>query len=117
MKLRNAAGAAVAALALVLSLPGTSVAAEGRFHYKYVDTSGREHQVTLHDPRSGVCIDLYGVGSDDVPPGYGPHNETDSRVTVYRGADCTGAEWRLKPHGKPTRDDLEVRSVLFDVAD
>ncbi|MFE3204489.1 hypothetical protein ACWGR4_34875 [Embleya sp. NPDC055664] len=117
MKLRNAAGAAVAALALVLSLPGTSVAAEGGFHYKYVDESGQEHQVTLHDPRSGVCIDLYGVGSDDVPPGYGPHNDTDSWVTVYQGAHCAGAEWRLKPHGNPARDDLKVRSVLFDVTD
>ncbi|MGC0421001.1 hypothetical protein [Embleya sp. AB8] len=117
MKLRNAAGAAVAAVALVLSLPGTSVAAQGAFHYKYVDDDGHERHATLHDPHSGRCINLYGVGSDKLEPGYAPHNDTDNWAKVYVGADCKGAEWRLKPHGKPATDALKLRSVRFGDAD
>ncbi|MEV6956612.1 hypothetical protein [Streptomyces sp. NPDC051183] len=115
MKLRNTAAAAVAALALVLSLPGSALAAQGNFSYKYVDGFGQQQKVALHDPHSGQCINLYVVGDERNTPGYGPHNETDRAVTVYAGAGCTGAEWRLKAHGKPARDDLYVRSVRFDV--
>ncbi|MGW0362212.1 hypothetical protein [Streptomyces sp. NPDC002990] len=114
MKLRNAVGATVAACALALSMSGSAVAAQGHFHYKYVDDMGREQHVTLHDPHSGKCFNLYAVGDDDALPGYGPHNETDSVVTLYLDVNCEGAEWRLRPHGKPARDDLEVRSVRFD---
>lgn len=117
MKLRNAAAAALAAFALLLSLPGSAFAASGEFHYKYTDYFGQEQSATLHDPRSGNCINLYAVGSDEVEPGYGPHNQTDSWVTVYLGADCEGPEWRLRPDGRPARDELKVRSVRFDVRD
>ncbi|WP_326799732.1 hypothetical protein OG946_33745 [Streptomyces sp. NBC_01808] len=117
MKLRTALGTCLAALALVLPMAGPAQAAQGEFHYKYVDGFGQERQVDLHDPVSGKCINLYGVGDDDVPPGYGPHNDTDTAATVYRGANCTGAEWRLKAHGRPARDALELRSVRFDAPD
>jgi hypothetical protein len=114
MKLRSAFGACVAALALVLPTAGPAQAAQGEFHYKYVGSSGLERLVTLHDPASGECKNLYGVGDDAVPAGYGPHNDTDTAVTVYLGANCTGAAWRLMAHGRPARDDLELRSVRFD---
>ncbi|MFD5098316.1 hypothetical protein [Streptomyces albidochromogenes] len=113
MKLRNAAAATVAAFALALSMPGTAVAAQGQFHYKYVDDMGRQQSVTLHDPSSGECINLYATGDDDALPGYGPHNDTDSVATVYFDVDCEGDQWHLRPHGKPARDDLEMRSVRF----
>ncbi|MFJ7268735.1 hypothetical protein ACIQV3_19185 [Streptomyces sp. NPDC099050] len=118
MKLRTAAttaGAAMAAFALILSLPGSALAAEGYFHYKYVDAYAQEQHVTLHDPHSGKCVNLYAVGDDEVQPGYGPHNDTDSAVIVYTGANCQGSEWRLRAHGNPARDDLLVRSVRFAV--
>lgn len=115
MKLRNTAAAALAAFALVLTLPGSALAAEGYFNYKYLDGFGQEQHVTLHDPHSGKCINLYAVGDDDAPAGYGPHNDTDAAVTVYVGANCEGPEWRLRAKGQPARDDLEVRSVRFDV--
>ncbi|WP_051807796.1 hypothetical protein [Streptomyces sp. NRRL F-2664] len=115
MKLRNAAAAAVAACALVLSLPGSALAAEGQFHYRYTDDSGQEYRVVLDDPDSGECINLYAVGSDGVEPGYAPQNQTDSWVTVFAGADCAGPEWRLRPLGRPATDRLAVRSVRFDV--
>ncbi|MGR4883223.1 hypothetical protein ACIPUC_27965 [Streptomyces sp. LARHCF249] len=117
MKLRNTAVAAVAAFALVLSLPASALAATGEFHYKYRDEAGVEQTSTLHDPRSGDCINLDAVGSDDVDPGYAPHNRTDSRVTVYLGADCDGPEWRLRPYGNQASDRLLVRSVRFDSND
>ncbi|MFE3767292.1 hypothetical protein ACFXPI_36665 [Streptomyces sp. NPDC059104] len=114
MKLRSTVGACLGALTLVLSFAGSAQAAQGNFHYKYVDGHGQEQFATLHDPHSGKCINLYPVGHDDEQPGYGPHNDTDTAVTVYLGANCQGAEWRLKAHGNPAKDTLEVRSVRFD---
>ncbi|MFJ6756674.1 MULTISPECIES: hypothetical protein [unclassified Streptomyces] len=116
MKLRNAAAAALAAFALALSLPGSALAATGHFSYKYVDDLGQEQTLVLTDPHSGKCINLRAVGSDALLPGYGPHNRTDTPVIVYKGADCTGSEYRLRANGNPARDDLEVRSVRFDAA-
>ncbi|RPF40197.1 hypothetical protein EDD96_3950 [Streptomyces sp. Ag109_G2-6] len=113
MKPRTTLGACLGALTLLLSMAGPAQAAEGNFHYKYVDGYGQERVVTLHDPESGHCINLHAVGDDDELPGYGPHNETDTPVTVYLGAGCKGASWGLKAHGKPARDALEVRSVRF----
>ncbi len=72
---------------------------------------GQEQVVTLHDPASGHCIDLYAAVDDDALPGYGPHNQTDTPVTVYRGANCGGAGRRLKANGNPAKDTLELRSV------
>ncbi|MEU9146181.1 hypothetical protein [Streptomyces sp. NPDC048349] len=115
MKLRNTVAAAVAAFALVLSLPASALAASGDFHYTYRDDNGVERSGTLHDPESDRCVNLDAVGSDDVDPGYAPHNQTDSWVTVYLGADCEGPDWRLRPHGRPATDRLLVRSVRFDV--
>ncbi|MER5869415.1 hypothetical protein [Streptomyces sp. NPDC002044] len=115
MKLRNTAAAALAAFALVLTLPGSASAAAGDFHYKYVDDRGHEERITLHDPHSGKCVNLYAVGDDEELPGYAPHNQTDSWVTVYVGAGCTGPEWRLRPKGNAASDRLDVRSVRFDV--
>ncbi|WP_327280612.1 hypothetical protein OG723_38245 [Streptomyces sp. NBC_01278] len=117
MKLRTTLGATLGALTLVLSMAGSAQAAQGDFHYKYVDGYGQERHVTLHDPHSGKCINLHAVGNDDELPGYAPHNKTDTAVTVYLGANCEGPDWRLKAHGKPASDKLEVRSVRFDDAD
>ncbi|GAA1217678.1 hypothetical protein GCM10009665_04470 [Kitasatospora nipponensis] len=115
MKLRSAAAAVTtAALALVLSLPGSASAATGNFHYTYTDRHGEERHATLHDPQAERCINLHHVNSDEHPPAYAPHNETDSWVTVYVGTDCQGAHWRLKPHGKRATDQLKLRSVRFD---
>ncbi|MEU1501277.1 hypothetical protein [Streptomyces sp. NPDC005732] len=114
MKLRHTVAAALGSFALALALPGSALAATGDFTFKYVTALGHEELVTLHDPHSGKCINLYAVGDDAVPAGYGPHNRTDTPVTVYRGASCTGDQWRLRAHGNPATDQLEVRSVRFD---
>ncbi|MET9604716.1 hypothetical protein ABZZ17_06560 [Streptomyces sp. NPDC006512] len=114
MKLRSTVAAALGALTLVLALPGSAVAATGEFSYKYVTDLGHEEVIVLTDPHSGKCINLRAVGDDKLLPGYAPHNRTDTPVVVYRGASCTGAEWRLRANGNPTRDDLLVRSVRFE---
>ncbi|MCX4625287.1 MULTISPECIES: hypothetical protein [unclassified Streptomyces] len=114
MKLRNAVAAALGALALTLSMSGSALAATGEFHYKFSDAAGDELSVTLPDPRSGECINLYAVDSYKYPPGYAPHNETDAWVTVYTDTNCDGDQWRLKPHGRQASDRLLVRSVRFD---
>ncbi|MFJ2645139.1 hypothetical protein ACIO1C_00130 [Streptomyces sp. NPDC087420] len=114
MKLRNGLAVTLATLALTLSMSTSALAATGQFHYKFRDDSGQELSVTLPDPRSGRCINLYGVDSDDLPPGYAPHNQTDAGATVYDGIDCEGREWRLRPHGLPAGDRLLVRSVRFE---
>ncbi|MFD7083401.1 hypothetical protein [Streptomyces sp. NPDC059918] len=117
MKLRTALGAGLGALTLMLSMAGSAQAAEGNFTYKYVDDYGVERQITLHDPHSGKCVNLHAVGNDAEQPGYGPHNDTDTAVTVYLGANCQGSQWRLKAHGQPAKDSLAVRSVRFDDPD
>ncbi|WRZ88047.1 hypothetical protein OHB54_02630 [Streptomyces sp. NBC_01007] len=114
MKLRNAVAATAGALALTLTLSGSALAATGDFQYKFRDASGRELTVTLPNPTSEKCINLYGVDSYDVDPGYAPHNETDAWATVYADTNCDGPEWRLKPHGQQASDRLHVRSVRFD---
>ncbi|MER6778583.1 MULTISPECIES: hypothetical protein [unclassified Streptomyces] len=114
MKLRNALGAALGALALTLSMSGSALAATGDFSYKFRDGDDREVSVTLPDPRSGECINLYAVDSYKYGPGYAPHNETDAWVTVYTDTNCDGGQWRLKPHGQQASDRLLVRSVRFD---
>ncbi|MGW4561240.1 hypothetical protein ACWEN3_02165 [Streptomyces sp. NPDC004561] len=114
MKIRSTLGSGLGALALALAMAGSAQAAQGNFHYKYVDDHGQERYATLHDPHSGKCINLYSVGDDTELPGYAPHNETDTAVTVYLGANCEGPDWRLKAHGAPAKDTLEVRSVRFD---
>ncbi|MFF2522131.1 hypothetical protein [Streptomyces liangshanensis] len=114
MKLRSSLAVTLGALALTLSMSTSALAATGEFHYKFRDDSGQELSVTLPDPRSGGCINLYGVDSDDLPPGYAPHNQTDARATVYEGTNCEGNEWTLRPHGRPASDRLLVRSVRFE---
>lgn len=117
MRLRIAVAAFAAATAVVLGLPGTALAADGQFHYTFVDATGTEQRATLQDPYSGECINLRAVGSDDLRPGYAPHNQTASWVTVFQGADCNGPPgppaWRLPPRGEPAGAQLEVRSVRF----
>ncbi len=73
-----------------------------------------EQTGTLQEPEGGTCINLDAVGSDDVAPGRAPHNQTDSWVTVFVGADCEGPDWRLRPNGRSATDRLLVRSVRFD---
>ncbi|MFJ7209101.1 hypothetical protein ACIQWR_36915 [Streptomyces sp. NPDC098789] len=113
MKLRSAVTAGLAGLVLALAVPGSAFAATGQFSYTFTDDQGRVLTVALHDPSSEECVNLPYVGSEWVEPGHSPHNSTDELVTVFRGANCTGPEWKLRAHGKPATEQLKVRSVWF----
>ncbi|MFD8980396.1 hypothetical protein [Streptomyces sp. NPDC059564] len=115
MKLRNALAATLGALALTLSMSGSALAASGEFHYTYKEADGQVREGALSDPQNDSCVNLFGVGSDEIPAGYGPQNSTDGWVTLYVGADCNedSPQWVLRPEGNRATDDLKVRSVKF----
>ncbi|MFI5979428.1 hypothetical protein ACIBEA_00985 [Streptomyces sp. NPDC051555] len=113
MKLRSAVTAGLAGLVLALAVPGSAFAATGQFSYTFTDDHGQVLTVALHDPSSDTCVNLPYVGSEWVEPGHTPHNATDEPVTVFKGANCTGPEWKLRAHGKPATEQLKVRSVWF----
>ncbi|AUG82082.1 hypothetical protein CFP65_7505 [Kitasatospora sp. MMS16-BH015] len=112
MRLRNAAVAAFAAIALAVSLPGSAMAAVGEFRYSYADADGYEHPGLLFYPPSGECLNLPGADSDELDAAYAPKNGTRSIAQVYLGADCQGPSFLLRPGGGAT-ERLQVRSVVF----
>ncbi|WP_405390603.1 hypothetical protein OG596_23745 [Streptomyces sp. NBC_01102] len=113
MRLRHTVVAALGALALVGTLPTAASAASGQFRYTYGTDEGYEAVGFLSDPPSGVCVNLPGAGSDELPPAYAPKNLTDASATVFLSADCEGdIYYTLRPGGGAS-DRLKVRSVVF----
>ncbi|MGA4844936.1 hypothetical protein ACOBQB_01065 [Streptomyces sp. G5(2025)] len=114
MRFRRSVAAAFGALTLVLAAPTSASAAEGQFRYTYLTDEGYEAVGFLNNPPSGECINLYGVGSDDLPPGHSPKNRTDATAVVFLNADCEGdAFFSLRPHTGGGSERLKVRSVVF----
>ncbi|MER8041860.1 hypothetical protein [Streptomyces sp. NPDC094032] len=114
MRLRHSLVTACGALALTAALATPAHAATGDFSYKVVGLNGEPVTVTLHDPESEVCITLPEVADpSSSEPAFAPHNATDDFALVFTGPDCTGNEWRLRPHGHPASDRLKLRSVVF----
>ncbi|MBW5420300.1 hypothetical protein GKQ77_01775 [Streptomyces sp. BG9H] len=114
MHLRRSATAALGALALVLAAPTSASAADGQFRYTYLTEEGYEAVGFLNNPPSGQCINLHGVGSDDLPPGHSPKNRTDATAVVFLNADCEGdVFFSLRPHTGGGSERLKVRSVVF----
>ncbi len=114
MRFRTFSAAVVSGLALLAMAPGSASAAEGQFRYTYKTSQGYEATGFLNNPGSGRCINLHGVGSDALPPGYSPQNRTDRTATVFLHADCTGEEYfSLRPRTGGGSERLKVRSVVF----
>ncbi|MER7723035.1 hypothetical protein [Streptomyces sp. NPDC096323] len=114
MRLRHSVSAALGALTLVVTLPASAHAAEGQFRYTYATDEGYEAVGFLNDPPSEQCINLPGVGSDDLAPGYSPKNRTDATATVFLNADCEGDSYFiLRPYTGGGSERLQVRSVIF----
>ncbi|MEU7044766.1 hypothetical protein AB0A77_27415 [Streptomyces varsoviensis] len=114
MRFRTFTAAVVSGLALLAVVPGSASAAEGQFRYTYRTAEGYEASGYLNDPGSGRCINLRGVGSDALPPGYSPKNRTDRTATVFLHANCVGDEYfSLRPHTGGGSERLKVRSVVF----
>ncbi|MFF7331986.1 hypothetical protein ACIQU5_19520 [Streptomyces sp. NPDC090306] len=114
MRIRHSVAAALGALVLVVTLPASAQAATGQFRYTYTTTEGYEATGFLNDPPSGQCINLYGVGSEDLAPAHSPKNRTDATATVFLHADCQGESYfTLRPHTGAGSERLHVRSVVF----
>lgn len=114
MRLRHTLAAAAGAALLLLTAPGAAHAAEGDFRYTFVDSAGKEGQATLHDPASGECITLPEAAVEYTqPPAHSPMNRTDGYAIVFTNADCTGDQFRLRPHTGGASERLKLRSVRF----
>lgn len=114
MRLRHSLAAAAGAAVLILTVPGSAHAAEGYFSYTYVDSSGEEGQVTLHEPDSGECITLAEAAQEYTqPPAHSPKNRTDTFAIVFTNADCSGDQYTLRPHTGGASERLKLRSVVF----
>ncbi|MGW0854832.1 hypothetical protein [Streptomyces sp. NPDC002690] len=113
MRLRSAFPAVLGAALLFATVPTPASAAEGQFRYDYVTAEGYDATGFLNNPRSGVCINLPGVGPENPEPAHSPKNRTDVWATVYADADCEGAFFNLRPHTGGGTERLKVRSVFF----
>lgn len=112
MRIRTAVAAAVGALALLASVPGSASAAEGEFGYQYVDANGQVQAASLQDPASEGCITLPETADESAPPANSAHNETNATATIFTGADCEGEYYTVEP-GASTDEDRDLRSVVF----
>jgi len=113
MRLRSTVAAAVAAAALVLTLPTSAEAAQGQFSYVFHDWSGGSHVGVLDNPQSRECITLPETGNGYAPPADSPRNSTDATAVVFTGVDCTGDSFSLRPFGERASERLKLRSVVF----
>ncbi|WP_034089666.1 hypothetical protein [Streptacidiphilus albus] len=116
MRLRNSVAAAVGALVLVLALPTSAQAADGRFTYISHD-GGWSQGRYLSDPPSGVCITLPGAEDPVGRPADSPRNDTDAWARVFTGTGCDGDYFDLRPSGGRASDRLKLRSVVFSWPD
>ena len=113
MRLRSTVAAALAAAALVLTLPTSAQAAEGRFTYVFHDWAHGDRVGVLDDPPSGRCITLPEVAYEDTLPADSPRNDTNATATVFTGVDCRGDYFSLRPFGGRASERLKLRSVVF----
>ncbi|WP_280698387.1 hypothetical protein [Kitasatospora sp. GP82] len=113
MRLRNAAAAVTAAIALVLTMPTSASAATGEFTYRWNGPTGTVHHGKLIDPASRECINIPEVEDPAIQPAHTPWNFTDSTVTVFTDVDCDGDYFSLRPNGGHASDRLKFRSVVF----
>ncbi|MFJ9026986.1 hypothetical protein ACIRQP_00385 [Streptomyces sp. NPDC102274] len=112
MRLRTTLAAAVGALALLVSVPGSASAAEGEFTYVYTDIAGKPRVGGLVDPESSVCITIPEAAGEYVPPAHTPRNHTTATAFVFTGPDCDGDAYTLRPGGSAS-ERLKLRSVIF----
>ena len=84
-----------------------------RTPYTYTTGEGYEAVGSLNNSPSRECINLSGVGSDDLAPGHSPKNRTDAVATVFLNVDCKGDSFfSLRPHTGGGSERLKVRSVV-----
>ncbi|MEV0701852.1 hypothetical protein AB0I53_28605 [Saccharopolyspora sp. NPDC050389] len=111
MRLRATVAATLGAAGLLLSLPGSALAADGEFSY-WVEGTNAYHQRALLDPAGRLCHRL------DLPnpqtPAYGVRNNTDATAIVFLDENCASDVYHyvLQP-GQQAPNGVAVRSVIF----
>ncbi|MCF6476864.1 hypothetical protein FAF44_52385 [Nonomuraea sp. MG754425] len=110
MTARKTTATAISALALTLTLSAPAYAATGTFTYAYPTGNGTS-TTELSNPNSGTCLNLPEV-YDTRFSAHSPINGTNSTVTMFTGADCTGDYYSLRPGGRASSR-LQLKSVVF----
>ncbi|MFI0462501.1 MULTISPECIES: hypothetical protein [Saccharopolyspora] len=111
MRLRATVAAALGAAGLLLSLPGSALAADGEFSY-WVEGTNAYHQRALLDPAGRLCHRLELPNPE--APAYGVRNNTDATAIVFLDSNCSSDVYYyvLQP-GQQAPRDVAVRSVTF----
>ncbi|WP_030562354.1 hypothetical protein [Streptomyces aureocirculatus] len=112
MRLRHTVGAAFGALALVLTVPTSSHAANGFFQYQYGDPANPQSKV-LKNPASRSCHNIAEVQGKRVNA-FAPRNKTDEEVSLFAEEDCNGDYTDLKPGAEDNSKTRTFKSVLFN---
>ncbi|MFJ2405253.1 hypothetical protein ACIOUE_28570 [Streptomyces xanthochromogenes] len=114
MRLRHTVGAALGALALIVTLPTSADAATGKFSYTFTNEQGKTETDTENNPASHKCIDLLGVDKpEDHSGAWSGRNATDNVATVYTDLECLGTATVIKK-GLTSPPDVKFRSVIFN---
>ncbi|KAA5824944.1 hypothetical protein ABT337_33110 [Saccharopolyspora hirsuta] len=109
MRLRATAAAALGAAGMLLSLPGSALAAEGEFYFK-AQYQGREYVSAISDPAGRIC---HRLAVPENSPAYQVRNETNATAVVFLDSSCaTDTFFTLQP-GQTAPRGVLVRSVLF----
>ncbi|MER7015510.1 hypothetical protein ABT324_29095 [Saccharopolyspora sp. NPDC000359] len=109
MRLRATAAAALGAAGMLLSLPGSALAAEGEFYYA-AQYQGREYTSTISDPADRTC---HRLPVPESSPAYRVHNGTDATAVVFLDADCATDTYFVLQPGQTAPRAVLVRSVIF----
>lgn len=110
MRLR-ATAAALGAVGVLLSLPGSALAAEGDFAYSF-QHEGQVFRTALHDPEGRVCHRLDLLDAVDASA-YRVHNGTTETAVAFADADCASDAYFVLRAGETAPPGVLVRSVLF----
>ncbi|MFJ2744410.1 hypothetical protein ACIO3O_32690 [Streptomyces sp. NPDC087440] len=112
MRLRHTVGAALGALALVLTVPTSASAIDGSFYYQYGDPANPTAG-SMESPDAAVCINVPEVeGKPDTA--FAPKNNVlDSEAMVYSEENCEGVGTKLNVE-QELGSDVKFKSVIFE---
>ncbi|MFF5011274.1 hypothetical protein ACFY3G_51940 [Streptomyces phaeochromogenes] len=114
MRFRHAVGAAVGALALIVTVPTSANAVDGNFFYQYGD-SANPTAGTLENPQGSECINIPEVEGKP-STAFSPKNQLpDADAMVYSEEDCSGVGTKLDPDTE-LGPAVKFKSVIFEVA-
>jgi hypothetical protein len=111
MRLRHTVGAAVGALALVVTLPTSAQAVEGYATYSW-GTEENPKFGKLDNPEGRVCINIPEVESGKSAYAWNFKNNTPSNLFLFPDDECQGDHTSVNAGGKPDSK-LKFKSLYF----